>query len=267
MTPESFEDGGQKILIDLFNKLEKLFGAAPNKNQIEILSTLRDDALAEHVDEKLLTTLSDLKQDLLSRLIPPPIFEAQEAREDVTEIYARLKQSLSRPQDVAAYNFAFAATAQQSDREEIKRAKNIERPKDEKVHAEYETVIVDEAARITPGDLMIPLSQASRRIILVGDQRQLPHIYDEEIFQALRDDGQLDDEGDIKTSMFEHLWNKARELEKSEGIKRAVTLDAQYRMHPTLGKSGCLSSWAMLCVPAMFNLYRLCQSEGSVVNA
>lgn len=63
----------------------------------------------------------------------------------------------------------------------------------------------------------------------------MPHIYDEEIFQALRDEGQLENEGDIKTSMFEHLWMKAKELEKSDGIKRAVTLDAQYRMHPTLG--------------------------------
>ena len=194
----------------------------------------------------------------MSRCIQPPVFESQDAREDITEIYFQIKQSLARPQDVAeniiydfyrelrdnpqsvcqavsSYNFAFAATAQQSDRTEIKLAKNVKKPKDEKSHAEYDTVIVDEAARITPGDLMIPLSQASRRIILVGDQRQLPHIYDEEIFQALREDGQLENEGDIKTSMFEHLWKKAHELERSDGIKRAVTLDAQYRMHPMLG--------------------------------
>ena len=82
---------------------------------------------------------------------------------------------------------------------------------------------------------MIPLSQASRRIILVGDQRQLPHIYDEEIFQALRNEGKLQSDSDIKVSMFEHLWNRAKELEKSDGIKRTITLDAQFRMHPTLG--------------------------------
>ena len=257
-TAQSFADGGQEILIDLFNELEELFGTQPADVQQKFLSTLRNAALADSPDEKILHELSELKQELLSRCIQPPVFESQEAREDVTEIYAQIKQSLARPQDaaeniiyelyrelrdnpqavrqaVSAYNFAFAATAQQSDRAEIKIAKNVEKPKDEKSHAEYETVIVDEAARITPGDLMIPLSQASRRIILVGDQRQLPHIYDEEIFQALREDGQLQNEGDIKTSMFEHLWKKAHELEKSDGIKRAVTLDAQYRMHPTLG--------------------------------
>lgn len=257
-TAESFVDGGQEILIDLFNELEELFGTQPAEVQQKFLTTLRNAALADSPDEKILLELSELKQELLSRCIQPPVFESQEAREDVTEIYAQIKQSLVRPQDaaeniiyelyrelrdnpqnvrqaVASYNFAFAATAQQSDRAEIKRAKNVENPRDEKSHAEYETVIVDEAARITPGDLMIPLSQASRRIILVGDQRQLPHIYDEEIFQALREDGQLESEGDIKIPMFKHLWDKAHELEKSDGIKRAVTLDAQYRMHPTLG--------------------------------
>lgn len=257
-TEKSFADGGQEILIDLFNELEELFAPQPTPPQEIMLSTLRDAALAEHPDESTLKALRELKQELLARCIKPPIFEVQEARDDVTEIYEQIKRSLERPQDateniiydlyrelrdnpqavrqaVASYNFAFAATAQQSDRTEIKIAKNLETPWEDKVHAQYETVIVDEAARITPGDLMIPLSQASRRIILVGDQRQLPHIYDEEIFQALREDGQLENEGDIKTSMFEHLWNKAQELEQSDGIKRTVTLDAQYRMHPTLG--------------------------------
>ncbi len=257
-TEKSFADGGQEILIDLFNELEEFFAPQPTPPQEIMLSTLRDAALAEEPDESTLNTLRELKQDLLTRCIKPPVFEAQEVREDITEIYEQLKRSMERPQDaaeniiydlyrelrddpqvvrqaVASYNFAFAATAQQSDRKEIKVAKNVEKPWEDKVHAQYETVIVDEAARITPGDLMIPLSQASRRIILVGDQRQLPHIYDEEIFQALREDGQLENEGDIKTSMFEHLWNKAQELERSDGIKRTVTLDAQYRMHPTLG--------------------------------
>ena len=82
---------------------------------------------------------------------------------------------------------------------------------------------------------MIPLSQASGRIILVGDQRQLPHIYDEEIFQELKEEGKLENEDDVTVSMFEHLWEKAKSLEKLDGIKRTVTLDQQFRMHPLLG--------------------------------
>ncbi len=155
----------------------------------------------------------------------------------VNEFYLELKNNPEQTEKIiSAYNFAFAATAQQSDRVEIKRAKNLLRPNDDNSHAEYDTVIVDEAARITPGDLMIPMSQASRRIILVGDQRQLPHIYDEEIFSFMREDEKIEDEGDIKISMFEQLWYRAKELEKFDGIKRSVTLDSQFRMHPTLGK-------------------------------
>jgi len=45
----------------------------------------------------------------------------------------------------------------------------------------YDTVVVDEAARANPLDLFIPLAKAKRRIILVGDHRQLPHIIDREL--------------------------------------------------------------------------------------
>ena len=36
--------------------------------------------------------------------------------------------------------------------------------------------------------------------------------------------------------MFQHLWEKAKELEQLDHIKRTVQLDNQYRTHPLLGK-------------------------------
>lgn len=254
-TPESFQDNGQDVLIDLLNELEILLG----DNSSEILNVLKDAALNDSPDEETFSSLKNLRVQLLQKFIQPPTFDTNEAREDIIEVYQAVKNALHRPENeidnaiyefyrslkdnpfesqdaIKSYSFAFAATAQQSDGKEIKRAKNLENPNDENSHAEYDTVIVDEAARITPGDLMIPLSQASRRIILVGDQRQLPHIYDEEIFEALRKEGKILDFADIKEPMFQHLWRKAHELEKSDGIKRTVTLDAQYRTHPTLGQ-------------------------------
>ncbi len=44
----------------------------------------------------------------------------------------------------------------------------------------FPTVIVDEAARANPLDLLIPVTQASERVILVGDHRQLPQVIDEQ---------------------------------------------------------------------------------------
>ena len=101
------------------------------------------------------------------------------------------------------YLFVYAATTQQSEGIEIRKAKGIQKHKGE--HPEYETVIVDEAARVSPADLMIPLAQAKKRIILVGDHRQLPHIYDEEIFESMKEDGERVDMNNIKKSMFEYL--------------------------------------------------------------
>lgn len=254
----SFSDDGRENAMDLYNELETLYGESSNKAQNDNLSLLRDFAMLDSPSADDFAEMESLRRRLLSECIGAPTFENNEVRADITDIYGRIKDELQRPdnavdniiydfysalrdnpfgvsQSVAAYSFVFAATAQQTEKEEIKRAKGVAKPWDKDSHAEYDTVVVDEAARVNPGDLMIPLSQASRRIILVGDQRQLPHMYDEEIFQALREEGVLEDEGDIKTSMFEHLWNKAEELHKADGIERRVTLDAQYRMHPLLG--------------------------------
>ena len=104
----------------------------------------------------------------------------------------------------------------------------------------YDTVIVDEAARALPMDLLIPMVQAEKRIILVGDHRQLPHIIDEDIANAM-DNGQDDKPGQsvndyLKMSMFKYLFSRLKALEAKDGIKRTVTLDSQYRMHPLLGE-------------------------------
>lgn len=134
---------------------------------------------------------------------------------------------------VLAYTSVYAATCQQSARPELK---NL-RPE-----GGYDTVVVDEAARANPLDLFVPLAQARRRIVLVGDHRQLPHIVDQELARELEQ--VLDTAADanrpsievLNRSLFEHLFNQLREREKRDGIQRVVTLDQQFRMHPTLGQ-------------------------------
>jgi len=100
----------------------------------------------------------------------------------------------------------------------------------------FETVIVDEAARANPLDLFIPMSLAERRIILVGDHRQLPHILDQEVENDLEAGVQEKTRDVLKKSLFERLFAQLRERERADGIKRTVTLDTQYRMHPALGR-------------------------------
>ena len=135
---------------------------------------------------------------------------------------------------VVTYTSVFAATCQQSARRELA---------EQKGSTGYDTVVVDEAARATPLDLFIPLAQASRRIVLVGDHRQLPHILDRELERELESvlassstssAAQRTSEL-LNTSLFERLFKDLRAREKRDGIRRTVTLDEQYRMHPILG--------------------------------
>ena len=101
----------------------------------------------------------------------------------------------------------------------------------------FDTVILDEAARANPLDLMIPMSLAMNRIVLVGDHRQLPQLLDEELLPQLsaRHDSDIV-EHTLKQSMFERLFTTLQELERADGSKRVITLDRQFRTHPTLGR-------------------------------
>ena len=100
---------------------------------------------------------------------------------------------------------------------------------------EFENVIVDEAARANPLDLLIPISRAARRIILVGDHRQLPHLLEPEVERELEQSVSEETRVHIRQSLFERLFLHVKSLEAQDGIKRWVTLDTQYRMHPVLG--------------------------------
>lgn len=223
------------------------------------LRALREATLAgDNPSQELLQNLRNAKNDLILSCIPKPVYKIPVLRDDIVELYNKINKLLYKPTDkkeiilhelleelennpdgisnvVANYSYAFAATAQQCEGKDIRAAKGIEWFQKD-CHPEYDTVIVDEAARVTPLDLMIPLSQAKERIILVGDHRQLPHMYDEAIFEAMREQGEEINEPDITVSMFQNLKDKALLLEKIDGVKRFITLDAQYRTHPLLGK-------------------------------
>ncbi|KGT34977.1 hypothetical protein HC02_11740 [Vibrio parahaemolyticus] len=75
----------------------------------------------------------------------------------------------------------------------------------------YDTVIIDEAARTSPRDLLIPMSQAVKRIILVGDHRQLPHIVDEDVVRTVEEklgDQDKTESDYVRESMFSYLKSR-----------------------------------------------------------
>ncbi|WP_157563710.1 DEAD/DEAH box helicase [Micromonospora chokoriensis] len=127
---------------------------------------------------------------------------------------------------IMAHTRALAATCQQSVSGSMRDVQSVP----------FDTVIVDEAARANPLDLMIPLALASGRAILVGDHRQLPQLLDETIAPKIsaRHDSVVV-RNVLSRSLFERLFTKLQDAERRDGQKRVITLDRQYRMHPVLG--------------------------------
>jgi len=99
----------------------------------------------------------------------------------------------------------------------------------------YDVVIIDEAARANPLDLLIPMS-LGKRIVLVGDHRQLPHFLEKDVLDRFyKESGRLRD--DLKTSLFERLFTS---FDKPGKPIRTITLTDDFRMHPTI--SGFVSN-------------------------
>ena len=102
---------------------------------------------------------------------------------------------------------------------------------------DFENVLIDEAARSCPPDLLIPLSCARNRMILVGDHKQLPQFVSDKVYDAIDDVAESDKQAIIKDKpMFLHLIEQVKKLEANDGIPRFIRLDAQYRMPETLGE-------------------------------
>lgn len=98
----------------------------------------------------------------------------------------------------------------------------------------YDNVLIDEAARSCPPDLLIPISCAKNRIIMVGDHKQLPQFVNDEVLENLNLDASI--KNDMKNvSMFEYLIETTKKLTMRDSFIRFVALNQQYRMPKVLG--------------------------------
>ena len=90
----------------------------------------------------------------------------------------------------------------------------------------WDVVIVDEAAKITLAEVLVPLVDA-RRIVLIGDHKQLPPFLDSVTGEQLDQMGMDSDEA--KLSLFQHLFEQVL-----PPAHRGEML-TQSRMHPSIG--------------------------------
>ncbi len=238
-TQEGFEDDGVMRNYDL---LESQFKENLTQEDRELLKSPKPN----------LEKLQELKIRLLEKNAPKRKYEIPKPNEEVVSLANDLLEILSSqsPNDkkirvlleylsvlernpwdlenlLKDYNFVFSSTIGQHDKA-LK----------EKETSYFDSVIVDEAAKANPLELLMVMALAKERIILVGDDRQLPHYLDDEIGKKLEDESQdVKDEIEkaLKDSMFKKLKERAQKLKELDGKERFITLNKQYRMHPLLG--------------------------------
>lgn len=95
----------------------------------------------------------------------------------------------------------------------------------------YDLVVIDEAARANPLDLFIPMSMG-KKIVLVGDHKQLPHMLEPNVLKMIMKDPKFKDLPELEKSLFERLFGMFSTGQKP----KAVLLTNQFRMHPDICK-------------------------------
>jgi len=253
--PIAFSDDGPTAAYKTLHRLESLNLLSDGSRRL--LETAADwDNFEFPGEPPFLNDLAALQIRLLDRLTPTAndSITASVANPDIESLLEQVREALTEQvrqsqsgveavveeylndlksdpngvrQMLRNYTVVLAATCQQAVGKEMESTTG-------NVDSVFETVIIDEAARANPLDLFIPMAKAQRRIILVGDHRQLPHILEEDVERQLNSSNQTTQDA-LKKSLFERLFKQLQEWEKRDGIKRTVTLDTQYRMHPILG--------------------------------
>ena len=212
-------------LRELLALLQKDIEALEDEN----CSTSSESSTSAYVEE-LTTFLSFVESEMAER---------GDEITDEEKLYNQIwlfKQELSNIENtkrlISSYSQVNAATCQQA-------ASKYINPAMKGFEDEYDYVIIDEAARSNPLDLLIPMSMG-KKIILVGDHKQLPHIVEADIVDAVIKKTNDDSAKHVlEESLFTRLFNKVKEadtkakinIENPLLISRTCTLNEQFRMH------------------------------------
>jgi hypothetical protein len=253
-TPEAFGDDGRESAYRLTRRIENLgLLDAPDSAFLQLVAN-RDDPPSDVELERLGKIRSQLIDTLAAgtaplESMPTPNVDVERAlaavvadlenqtrvgAPGIVDVLTEYQEDLhfdieGTREAVLSYTTALAATCSQAASTKMRDLKGDE------TGVWFETVLIDEAARANPLDLLIPMSMAKRRIVLVGDHRQLPHLLEPDVERGLQG-GVTDETRDVLSkSLFYRLFEDLSARQAKDGIVRTVTLDTQFRMHPRLG--------------------------------
>lgn len=256
----SFADDGPDRAWDLLNWLRR----HGQNCRAELLAVLQEAADSSELAEPTLHALADCQTSLLEQYLPdyrPAELKRQadpeglallddidrhlegklrQRKQGVAWVLEQLADGLAVDRHAAKavvneYSMVVGATCQQSAGRQMASLKSV--AGFDSTEIEFDTVVIDEAARANPLDLFVPMAMAKRRIVLVGDDRQLPHMLEPDIEGKLQEEHALTELqlAAFRSSLFERMRIKLRDLDVPGSIPRVVMLNTQFRMHPILG--------------------------------
>lgn len=226
---------GLELTDDERLKLEDAPVESPSEEFLNFLASIREKYLAE-LDFASEIAQEGNNQAILAWLDDVISFEKTKEEnvydDQDTFITANLEalreelegESLYIRDSIMAYSESIAATNQKAGSKDVSTV--------------FQNVILEEAARSNPLDLLIPMTKALRRIILVGDQKQLPQLIENDIVEDIVEK-KYEDLSDreiarkkYESSLFGILF---KNLEKANKVRR-IRLNEQFRMHPCIGE-------------------------------
>jgi hypothetical protein len=230
--------GCPKVLVDrLASAAAQPAEEGPPADWEVLLQDLRGYLSAEEAEED--RTLEQRAESAVLAALDDLDMRARRQGEGLADALLRLADRLQRDPSVVNkiiqnHSTVLGSTASQSASKAMVSLK-----------AHFDTIIVDEAARASPLDLLVPLARA-RRIILVGDQMQLPHMLEPALEEVYEKEGERELLGRLQEGLFQRLWGRY-DASPPGGIRRTVLLDRQFRMHPTIGSlvSRCFYAGAL----------------------
>lgn len=205
---ESFLEKIKQLQEKYLEQLNAMDTAISSGNNLAIVDWL--DMAIQHFKQKEAIDYQD-EETFLSAIL-------EELREDLDGNAEYIRNTIKD------YGESLAATNQVAGGKEMS------------AYSKIDNVILEEAARSNPLDLLIPMTKATERIIMVGDQNQLPHLLEDDI--AEETSTKLADKfltTETRKKLEESLIGVIFKNLGGANPKRTITLTEQFRMHPFIG--------------------------------
>ena len=240
MRTKKITESYYRAYADGLDEEEKLFLEAcpvdnPDKEILKRLSEIQE-AYLEKINSSANTIVSGNNISILSWLENAIIFFKQKEESSYEDEDTFFTANLEVLRDELDGNAEYIRNTIKDYGESLAATNQVAGGREMSTYSSIDNVILEEAARSNPLDLLIPMAKATERIIMVGDQNQLPHLLEDDI--ADETSTKLSDKfiaAETRKKLEESLFGVIFKNLHTANPRRTITLTEQFRMHPFIG--------------------------------